>query len=613
MRKISRFGARSASMLTLIALLQVAVVLGGCSTNGTPVFNPGGSLSQSMYQSPQDATLNRELDDTQPATDQLADRNSRANESAAGSADRQLGKPSGDLASASANSVVQPSTIAPRSDASMLRRMSSEFTQLTRTSMPGLVEPPASNGGSQIVMRSQSADYGWGNQYQGSPNQGGGQTGPGGYSRGRQPLNDATGQGGSVQQTTYQEVIPGQGNRVQVPPDAGFGPVLPGNTEPYARGPYGNQGYLPGEAVDEYGLPANFADIDVFVQEAQSGRFMIGAGFNSDAGVTGQLIVDERNFDILRPPTSFDEIVDGRAWRGAGQGFRLEAMPGSEVQRYLVSFSEPYLPYTQISMNVSGYYYDRNFFDWDEQRLGGRLAFGYRLTPDLSLTAATRMEQVKIYNPRTLASPELNAALGESDLLIGQLTLTHDTRDHPFAPTEGHLIELSYSQAFGTYDYPRADLDYRKYLLINERPDGSGRHTMSFSTQLGFSGSQTPVFENYFAGGVTSLRGFDFRGAVPISGGVRIGGPFRWVNSVEYLFPITADDMIKGVAFCDFGTVESGVRLDADNFRVAPGIGLRVSVPNFGGAPLAFDLAFPVARADGDDIRNFSFFMGLLR
>ena len=38
---------------------------------------------------------------------------------------------------------------------------------------------------------------------------------------------------------------------------------------------------------------------------------------------------------------------------------------------------------------------------------------------------------------------------------MGQVTLTHDTRDVPFAPTEGHLVELNLAQAFGSYSFPR--------------------------------------------------------------------------------------------------------------------------------------------------------------
>ena len=134
--------------------------------------------------------------------------------------------------------------------------------------------------------------------------------------------------------------------------------------------------------------------------------------------------------------------------------------------------------------------------------------------------------------------------------------------DLPFAPTEGHLIELTYEQAFGEFDYPRAEVDLRKYFLVRERPDGSGRHTVSVSLGAGFSGSDTPLFENYFAGGFSTLRGFEFRGASPVVDSVIVGGRFRMLGSVEYVMPLTADDMIKGVAFCDYGTVEQMPKLE---------------------------------------------------
>jgi outer membrane protein insertion porin family len=137
---------------------------------------------------------------------------------------------------------------------------------------------------------------------------------------------------------------------------------------------------------------------------------------------------------------------------------------------------------------------------------------------------------------------------------------------------------------------------------------------LSYSTQLGFSGDDTPIFENFFAGGYATLRGFDFRGASPVGAtGVEIGGQFQWLNSLEYMFPITADDAFRGVAFVDFGTVEEDIELHSDNFRVAPGLGLRVAIPMLGPAPLAFDFAYPVAKADTDDERVFSFYMSLIR
>jgi outer membrane protein insertion porin family len=415
-----------------------------------------------------------------------------------------------------------------------------------------------------------------------------------------------------------QFVPPSQSSYGQVPvyPQQGYAPdntaQYPQVGDPNALNPL-VQPFAPSGLAPNF--PQNYADLDVYVQEAQTGRIMIGGAYNSDNGLTGQITIDERNFDIARFPRSWRDVVDGRAFRGAGQGFRLELLPGRQVQRYLVSFTEPYLFNSAVSFSASGYFFNRNFFDWDEQRLGGQFSFGYRLTPNLSVSAGTRLESVDVFDPRLATSPELNAALGNSGLYLGFVRLIFDTRDHPFLPSEGAYLEMAYTQAFGDFDYPRGDIEYRRYFPIYRRDDGSGQHTLSFGSRLGVTGSDTPVYENYFAGGFSTMRGFDFRGASPLEGGVRVGGEFQWLNSVEYMFPLTADDMIRGVLFCDFGTVERDLTISAENFRVAPGFGFRVHMPaaGMGGAPLAFDFAFPVATADGDDRQMFSFYLGVNR
>ena len=244
----------------------------------------------------------------------------------------------------------------------------------------------------------------------------------------------------------------------------------------------------PGGVLQQF--PQNYADLDIYVQEAQTGRIMVGGAFNSDNGLTGNIIIDEKNFDIMRFPRSFGEIIDGTAWRGAGQSFRMELVPGNDVQRYLASFTEPYLFNSLVSLSTSGYFFSRNYFDWDEQRLGGRVALGYRLNHDLSIAVGTRLENVKIFDPRVNTSDELNAAVGSNSLYTGFVSLTHDTRDHPFLATEGAFLQLRLQQAFGDFDYSRADLDYRRYFLLYQRPDGSGRHTLNVGTKLGFSGAQ---------------------------------------------------------------------------------------------------------------------------
>ncbi|MCH2611946.1 MAG: hypothetical protein MK006_12865 [Pirellulales bacterium] len=119
--------------------------------------------------------------------------------------------------------------------------------------------------------------------------------------------------------------------------------------------------------------PLNRVPFDVYVEEARTGSFHIGDGLNSDSGFTGQLMYDERNFDYRAVPSGWQDFRDGKAFRGGGQGFRIEAMPGEWYERYMLQYSDPYWRNTNISMSFSGYYYDRIYRDWDENRTGGRI------------------------------------------------------------------------------------------------------------------------------------------------------------------------------------------------------------------------------------------------
>lgn len=390
--------------------------------------------------------------------------------------------------------------------------------------------------------------------------------------------------------------------------------------------PYGPSAIAPGATYTDPNIgitaPSNtvyrprerIAPIDVYIQEARTGRIILGGSVNSDLGVAGQLIIDERNFNIRRFPKSWGDLWSGRAFRGGGQNFRAELMPGDRVERYTVSWTERnllgYLPY---SLSVGGFLYTRQFRDWTEQRLGGRVALGYEVTKDIAVSSEIRMEDVKLFDPRIAGVQELDDALGSNDIYTARFRLSKDTRDSPFMATRGSMLELIFDQVFGEYDYSRGAVNYSKYFRVRERADGTGRHVLASTWRVGITGSQTPIFENYFAGGYSTLRGFSFRGASPTVGDVQVGGEFMFLGSLEYVFPLTADEMLRGVAFVDYGTIEPDLDINSEDFRVAPGLGLRVTVPALGPAPLAFDFAYPINHADSDDRQIFSFFMGFTR
>jgi outer membrane protein insertion porin family len=411
----------------------------------------------------------------------------------------------------------------------------------------------------------------------------------------------------------------------QYAPPGGFGqPGTPPNTlppppsqpAPLFGNIFGNQGPAP---VDENGFvppsledPDGYVDIDSIVQETQTGRFMFGVGVNSDAGVVGSIVIDEQNFDWRRwPVNGWEDFRNGTAFRGAGQRFRVEAAPGTQVQRYMINFTEPYLFDTPVSLGLSGFYYTRLYTDWTEQRLGAKVNLGYQFTPDLSGTVGFGGQEVNISNPRQPTPQDLAEVLGDTSLYTVSTQIQHDTRDNTFMPTEGHLVQFGYDQNFGDFVFPRFTANLRQFFPLRERPDGSGRHVLSLIGQVGWSGSDTPIYERFFIGGFSTLRGFRFRGVGPTDMDVKVGGNFELLTSAEYMFPITADDMLRGVVFADAGTIEPTAQID--DYRVAPGFGMRITVPALGPAPIALDFAFPVAFESSDQRQVFSFFVGFGR
>ncbi len=359
------------------------------------------------------------------------------------------------------------------------------------------------------------------------------------------------------------------------------------------------------------GDPLRDLPVRISPEETQTGRLMFGVGVNSDAGLVGNVTLDEQNFDWRQVPTSWDDIVNGRAFRGAGERFRLELVPGTQVQRYMISFTEPYLNDYPVSMSLSGFYYQRYYPQWMESRAGGSIGFGYQFTHDLMGSIRFQGQSVDIKNP-AYPVPDLEEVLGRNQLYTTSLSLQHDTRDNPFLASEGHLLSATLEETVGSFQYPRASVEWSEYFRLFQRADRSGKHVLSLSFKAGYSGDDTPIFERYYLGGFSSIRGFAFRGVTPRDPvyGMGVGGDFQMTSTVQYLFPITADDMLRGVMFVDAGTVQPTISNWVDQVRVAPGFGLRISIPMMGPAPIALDFAFPIIAQYGDERQIFSFFVG---
>ncbi len=392
----------------------------------------------------------------------------------------------------------------------------------------------------------------------------------------------------------------------------------PAGSPPVGSGePAGTFPSMPGLNMTDVGPDRNdpfpnrsFADIVTSVDEAPTGRFMVGVAASSFQGLFGNFTVLERNFDIWNFPRSFNDVFNGTAWRGGGQTFRVDIQPGTNINRFQVSLTEPYLFDLPIGAGVAAYWFNRFYPDWDERRGGGRFSLGRQLGTSMYTDVAMRVEDINFYGFRTPAPARYLAAAGESFLASLRPSIRFDNRNNPFMATKGQYAEFSFEQGWGTFTWAKFDAEGRAYFTTGSRPDGTGKRFFTLRGHFGIATQGIPVYESYFAGNFGSLRGFQYRTVSPHALGVPVGGVMMALGSLEYQFPLTASDSFQQVIFSDFGTVEGNYSFS--KLRASIGTGLRMKIPQMGPVPLGFDLAIPLSWAEGDRFRYFNFSMSAM-
>ncbi|TVQ62082.1 MAG: hypothetical protein EA378_06355 [Phycisphaerales bacterium] len=360
-------------------------------------------------------------------------------------------------------------------------------------------------------------------------------------------------------------------------------------------------------------------DALVEVKETNTGRFNIGGTFSSDAGVVGNVQLLQRNFDITDFPDSPGEFFTGRAFRGAGQTFDLTIAPGTQVETYRISLTEPYLFDTDYSATWLAQYRKRRFREYDEERFGGSLGFGRRFGTRWVGSLAVRGESVQLFNISEDSPAEFFDAEDRRFLTSLGLSLTRNTLDSNYRPTRGTRVRLAAEQIGvfgGDFDFTKLEAESVFYLTLYE--DFRGRNTiMNVRTNASYipqGDSRAPVYERYYLGGRT-FRGFDFRTVSP-KGVTRdgrqtdepVGGSWLFFLGGEIQQPLLGE-FFSIVGFVDSGTVTSEVGFD--DYRVSVGVGARFYIPQLSPVPLAFDFGFPIVKQEGDQRRMFSFSLDL--
>jgi outer membrane protein insertion porin family len=355
-------------------------------------------------------------------------------------------------------------------------------------------------------------------------------------------------------------------------------------------------------------------DIIVEVKERNTGSFNFGAGLASDSGIFGEFSFRQTNFDVADFPLSVEELISGRAFRGAGQSFNITIAPGTEVSMYSISITEPHLFESNISGQFDSYYRNRIYNQYVEERLSVGGNVGRRLGDVWVGNVSTNLQRVELTDFDASTPIEVYEDRGPDVFALIGGSLRRTTVDNPFRPGKGSVINVGVAKAIpisGNVDYWSMNVELASFLTLYE--DFLGRkHVLKLQAEAGwiFQG-EAPTFEKYYLGG-RSFRGFQFRTVSPKTdqtlGGTDtdepIGGSWLFFAGAQYEVPLFGEGL-AAVMFVDSGTVTNTPGFD--DYRVSVGLGLRLYLPILGPAPLAFDFGFPIVKQADDETQVFSF------
>ncbi len=361
-------------------------------------------------------------------------------------------------------------------------------------------------------------------------------------------------------------------------------------------------------------------DIDIEVAETNTGQVNFGVAVGSDAGVVGQVGIKQTNFDVAAVPHSFDELFSGQAFRGAGQTFDLEILPGNLTQLYSLSLIEPYLFETNYSGSATAFFSLHDLDGYTERRYGTRVGVGRRFGTLWTGNLQARVESVDLYDIDPSQPVDVFEVENPHTVTGLGFTLTRNTTNDRFRPSRGSHITLAAEQVGalgGDFSFTNLRSDYSTFFALHESFLGY-KTILKLSNTIGYipqSSDDVPTYERLYLGG-NSFRGFRYRTISPkgirhdtlTQGEDPVGGTFLFFAGAEVNQPIYKD-IVSIVTFLDTGTVQDTVGFD--QYRASIGFGFRLSLSQLSPVPLAFDFGVPILSQPGDKRRLFSFSIDL--
>lgn len=347
------------------------------------------------------------------------------------------------------------------------------------------------------------------------------------------------------------------------------------------------------EMVPSEGKTPETMDIDVAIKEKFTGSVSVGGGYSSDDGafVTGEVV--QRNLF------------------GRGQYLGIKGYLGEKAQRYILSFTEPYLFDMPMHAGFDIYNWVRTYSDFSEDSIGTRLRGGYSFGNYSTLSAYYTFQNSRIYDLSDNASTYLESQAGRSNLSAVTTMLERDSTDHPFLPTRGSInlgSVMFASPGIGSdSEFVKSEIKSGWYIPLFWKLTGFIKGSAGWINQS--NSRPAPLYERFFLGGINSLRAFNWGDVGPTDDqGNVIGGTTYGLANVELLFPIAEKLGMRGVFFFDTGNAFLGDNpFQFDEYKLDAGAGIRWNSPL---GPLRIEWAYNLDRQSGEPSNKFQFSAG---
>jgi outer membrane protein insertion porin family len=335
-------------------------------------------------------------------------------------------------------------------------------------------------------------------------------------------------------------------------------------------------------------------NLNVKVKEKQTGTISIGGGYSTEDGMFGSGQLQQKNLN------------------GTGDSLSFKAYVGQLAQRYIISYNKPWLFGIPLSGGIDVYNWERAYEDFDKESWGLKLRIGYPFGQYSVVTGYYTVEDAKIEDLDATASIDplfINAQnMGYQVKSAVGIGFERNTTDHPFLPTKGTYIgvNVEYSSKDLGADYNLFKQEYHAgiYEPLFWKFIGHLRGEVGFE-----NGTNVPLFENFFLGGINSLRGWKFGEVGPVDPyGLVYGGNKYALANAELLFPLVEKYGVRGVFFFDTGNAfTEGQSIDISEFREDVGAGIRWNSP-FG--PLRIEAGYVLDKHTGEQPYQWQFSAG---